>query len=68
MRKAYEEQLLRNKTNAEWNPRKYEKMASCHNCGEPNRILIVKKETKNKGRSFISCKECGSFRWVVPEC
>lgn len=67
MKKEYErlraEQEVRNKWNAEMNPRKFENMASCHNCGEPNRILVVKKETKNKGRTFISCRVCGSFRW-----
>jgi formate dehydrogenase maturation protein FdhE len=35
----------------------------CLKCGQSCRVWVVRKEGKNQGRQFISCK-CGRFKWL----
>ena len=36
----------------------------CPECGDALPCLVVKKESPNRGRPFISCRECDLFRWL----
>ncbi len=39
-------------------------LCKCENCNSSVKILIVKKETPNKGKKFYSCKKCSLFKWI----
>jgi GRF zinc finger len=36
----------------------------CPKCSEECAVRIVKKETENHNRPFISCSECETFCWL----
>ena len=45
------------------------KFARCPKCEKSLIVNTVKKDSPNKGREFLSCKECNLFEWQdMPVC